>query len=141
MAKAWRSRERRRENRFKGSQARKTLPFRASRCSCLGGFTSILTGTFDREPTGVEEVQSNSGESRKTHFRDGRASNTVASGGVLNSLLIRSFATQMAASHQGHIWPVEHSSSHPHSHFATARHHSSEQYAVSEIAALRRKRY
>lgn len=52
----------------------------------------------------------------------------------------------MAASHRGHIWPVGYlylgySCSHPHSHLATARHHSPEQYSASEIATLWRKRY
>lgn len=37
-----------------GSQS---LPFKASRCSCLGGFTSIVTGTLEPLPTEAEAVQ------------------------------------------------------------------------------------
>lgn len=38
----------REKKKSKETQARNSLPFRASRCSCFGGFTSILTGTSDQ---------------------------------------------------------------------------------------------
>lgn len=56
MPKAARTREKRGENSVEGAGFAKILPFRASRCSCLGGFTSILTGTLNPLPTEAEEV-------------------------------------------------------------------------------------